>query len=142
MAKHKGEEGSFKLVPEDQYPARISKVETKPGKDDKKAKVAHFTFTIRSGRQKGSSVKNFYNMKNKNQQAVDIAIDELKHLAWCGGLKTFDDKNLQEFKGMDVLIDVSIDGKYNRIDKVSPLDAEEGEPSKKKKKKKNKQKFK
>jgi len=139
MAKHKSEEGSFKLIPEDQYLARISKVETKPGKDDKKAKVAHFTFTVREGKKKDSSVKNFYNMKNKNQQAVDIALDELKHLAWCCGMKSFDDKKLNEFKGNDVLIDVSIDGKYNRIDKVSPV-SESGEKSKKKGKKKGKKK--
>ena len=137
MAKHKSEESSYKLVPEGKYLTRISKVEVQPGSKDKKAKVAHFTFTIREGKRAKSTVKNFYNMKNKNQEAVDIAHGELSHLAFCCGMKNWDDEKLKKFVGNDVTVDVSIDGKYNKIDKFYSPEVSAGKKGKKKNKKKD-----
>lgn len=120
MAKRKGKESSMDLY-DGKFKVRISLAEIKNGKNDKKAKVLHVTFT-----SKKANCKKFYNIKNSNSQAQDIGLSELDHLAFCCGIKKYDPEKPKVFVGNDVIIHISNDGKYNSIDKIESKKKKKG----------------
>lgn len=108
-----------KPVPNGTYKAMITGHERKPNKKQT-GTVDVLTFQIADGEFKGRKLLENLNMQNPNQTAVEIARNTLAAIV----MATVGNKNpgsINELFQIPLLIDVVVDGEYNRIKKYHSI---------------------
>lgn len=102
--KHAGRMG-FNVIPKARYKARIIKSEMKKNKNTEGSQCV-LQFKIVDGQHKGSIIFTRLNLINANEQAVQIANNELGTI--CDACKKPVVRDSEELHGIDMWIDVDI----------------------------------
>jgi len=110
--------GTFEPLPDGEYKAII----TESGFEETKAKDGEFlklTLQIVEGKHEGRKLFDRLNLKNKSEQAVQIARGTLS--AICRAVGKMTPKDSSELHNIPLTIKVAVDGEYNRIKSYKAL---------------------
>lgn len=121
------EDTKFAIIPAGRYPAVVTGVEWKPTKAMDGSEYLQIEVQIIDGTYRGRKLWDRFNLKNKNQVAVDIATRQLADLAVAiGRPKLTDETDLLDLPFIATLKIRPASGGYdesNEISKYSPMEA-------------------
>ena len=78
-------------------------------------------FEVKQGPKTGESFAISYNMSNPSPEAVDISAKQLSLLFRAIGLNGVV-KDIEDVLGNELIVDVDVDGEYNRIFRPRPVE--------------------
>jgi len=117
--KRKAKKSEFSVLPEGPVVVVITEEEEKESKKGDKGLFLHFKIKKGSKKQKGNTVKIWYNIGHPDQKTKTIAYEELDNIAFACGLKKWSDT--KKFHGIPMSADLEVDGQYNRVANIEPI---------------------
>jgi len=121
-------EQSFEPIPAGEYPAIITESDLKPTKDGTGTILA-LKYEIVDGEYKGRGIYENLNIKNKNTQAQQIAINALNEIGKVLGMKEIKDSVLLHGRPLVIKVKVKDDPTYgpkNEIKAHLPYEGKKG----------------
>lgn len=114
------EQEEFKPLPAGQYTAIIVSSENKPTKSGD-GEMLVVEWKIQDAKHKGRSVRQYLNLKHRNDVAVEIARRDLASI--CRAVNVLVPSDSTDLHGIPctITLAVSADCKWNEIKRVSPL---------------------
>lgn len=111
-------DSKFEPLPEGEYVGMFTESKMKDTKSGD-GQYIEMRFEIVEGQYAGRILFERLNIKNKNEQAVEIAYQNLKQICECVNKTTI--QNTEELHNIRLIAQVKIDGDYNRIKKYKSM---------------------
>lgn len=129
-------ESSFDLIPAGNYNVVLDTAQIKETKDGT-GEYINCKFVIVGGDHDDRILFHMFNIKNKNAQATEIGLSQLKSFMKCAGAKDFNIKSVSVLEGMQALAVVKTKtdsyGEKNVISYFKPISALDKGPNQQRK---------
>lgn len=100
-------ESSFECLPKGDYVVVVSDAEVRDTKDGQ-GQYLRVTLEVQEGEFDSRKIFTNFNIKNKNQQAVQIGLGQLKKMMRCAGATSYQLNSAQDLCGLRVMAKVDI----------------------------------